>query len=377
MALPIIQRGPVPPGEKPGFLKHVCPPQLGPANPDPLPPTRTFARNLLVGLTLNLPFTLPNGQSSLDLWIIEDPNAQDPNRRTFPSPLLRTVQGDIVHVDVGFQGNSHTIHWHGIDPSPMNDGVGKHSFESTSHFLYQFATNEPGTYFYHCHKNTTLHFTRGLYGAHVVDPPKPAGAAGPNPPYPAGGPGFVAALNPPTHVIPYDVEAFWVPGEFDPLWHQLDHNAFMQSCNPNDPVAPGTFDQQGFLNDFRPQVFHITGVVSAGAPIVDPRAAIHARVGQTILVRLIHAGYTVQQYTLGLDATVIGIEGRALGVPPAQRYSFPFTIRAGVPFRLTSARRHDLIFKPKTAGTFISKVDFIDWVSGVKYHTAQIPITVV
>lgn len=358
MTVRVILRGDIPAGEAAVFHKHVCPPAFGGDNPDPQPPTVTIARNLLVGMDL----PLPNGKA-VPMWIIEDPN-DAMHGISFPSKTIRVTDGDIVHVDVGSRTGTHTIHWHGIEPTPMNDGVGKHSFEVDGHFIYQFQPRAAGTYFYHCHKNTTLHFEMGLYGLLIVDPKH--------------GPGFISAFNPPEHVIPYDVEAFWVVDEIDSRWHQLGHNDFMQKCDANTPIAPENFSQDGFLNQFRPDIFLITGVARAseGMPITDPRVAITAKVGQTVLIRLLHAGYTVQQYDIGIDVEVVAMDGRALGVPPFQHYSHPFTLPAHTLFRLSTARRVDLILRSTTPGVFPVMVSYLDWITGKPLGTAQTAITV-
>jgi len=179
-------------------------------------------------------------------------------------------------------------------------------------------------------------------------------------------------------LIPYDHEAFWVADEFDTRWHTLKHKAFMQDCRPDEPVARRTFTQDGILNDFRPDVFLITGVprVNDATPIKAPLISLNARVGQTILARVLNAGYTVQKYFIGLDADLIAMDGRALGVPPTSRYSRPFPVPAGTPINLTSARRNDLIIRPTKAGVFPVRVEYYDWVSGKKLATARTTITV-
>lgn len=365
------------PSEFPGFNKHVCPPTFGGGPLDPVPANVNVARNLLVNLDLVLP-----DREKVPMWILEDPD--DPvGGQVFPSKAIRTTEGDVVHARVGSKVNTHTIHWHGIEPTPMNDGVGKHSFEISGNFVYQFSTNQAGTYFYHCHKNTTLHFEMGLYGLFIVDPKKPdvpeaAGISGP--PYKAGGPGFAAAFNPPTHVRKYDVEAFWVPDEIDSAWHVLGHDAFMQKCVPDNPVAAKNFTQDGFLNNFRPDVFVMTGHGRRAKGIGDSatfeKVAIKATVGQTILVRVLNAGYTIQEYTIGMPAEVIAMDGHPLGVPPAHSYSHPFTLATNQPFRLTSAMRHDLLITATQAGRFRARVDFIHWVSGKRLFTAETSIDV-
>ena len=337
-----------------------------------------------------------DGKNEIDLWLFEDPD--DNNQATsvsFPGKTIRIPQGAVVHADTGFKLNTHTIHWHGIEPTPMNDGVGHTSFEVTGNWIYQFQPNTAGTYFYHCHKNTVLHFEMGLYGMLLIDPPNPNGPTAPlQPPYPNGGPGFAAAnariirgFNRAKFTIPYDVEAVWVPDEFDSRWHELGHDAFMQACDANDPVNPRLFTQDGILNKFRPDIFLISGVVSVpttftqagtpvGAVITDPRVAVTARVGQNILIRLLNAGYTNQEYTIGLNAAVIAQDGHPLGVPPFDQYSFSFLQGANKPFRLTTARRWDLVLAPNKPGVFPFKVKYIDLTNGKVLHLAQTTITV-
>jgi FtsP/CotA-like multicopper oxidase with cupredoxin domain len=390
MALPPIPRGDVPPAEIPEFFNFACPPTNGGIKQvDPLTPTFTFARNLLVDFDL----VLPDG-GRVPMWIIEDPNApdappplpKDALRRSFPSALIRIPQGALVNADVNCQGNFHTIHWHGIEPTPMNDGVGHTSFEVTGHFIYQFQPRDAGTYFYHCHKNTVLHFEMGLYGLLLVDPPDPAAPTVPLT-YTTGGPGFAARFNPAAvaltdHVIHYDVEAAWVPDSIDSRWHLLGHNAFMQICVPDDPMNPANFTQDGILNDFRPDIFVLSGIprrindptpfTAADSPLVAPTV----RVGQTLLARTLNADYIIQQFTLGIDAEVIAMDGRGLGIPPFHQYSRPFPLPAGTPFRLTSAMRWDLIVKPTTAGTFPVKIEFLNQITGKLLYTARTTITV-
>ena len=383
MPIPVIPRGNVPPGQTLEFFKFICPPTFGGGPIDPQPLNVFLQRNLDVMQDFPLPqgVTTFDGSNQIQLWLIEDPDAPDP-RATFPARTIRIPQGSVVHARVGGQFNTHTIHWHGIEPTPMNDGVGHTSFEVSGNWTYQFQPNTAGTYFYHCHKNTVLHFEMGLYGLLIIDPPQ--------------GPNFASA-NAPTiprfdlanFIVPIDVEAAWVPDEFDSHWHVLGHDAFMQACDVNNPVNPQTFTNNGILNDFRPDIFLISGVVSVpsgvvdpatgaavGVPITDPAVAVTANVGQNILIRLLNAGYTIQEYSLGIDATVIGEDGHPLGVPPFDQYSAPFLIRANTPFRLTTAMRWDLVVTPTAPGTFPFTVKYIDLNNGQVFHIAQTTITV-
>ena len=113
------------------------------------------------------------------MWVIGNPDGLT----TFPSQLIRVRVGQGVQVETKTSIGPHTIHWHGIECTPMNDGVGKHSFEIHGSYTYQFTPRAPGFYFYHCHRNTTLHFEMGLLGGLIVDP--------------ARGQGWVVAANAP------------------------------------------------------------------------------------------------------------------------------------------------------------------------------------
>jgi FtsP/CotA-like multicopper oxidase with cupredoxin domain len=402
MPLPLIRRGIEPPELKDMFLKFVCPPRFSGGPLDRQPIDRLVTRTMDTTLASTIDLVLPDSaaavtraqQNDVRMWVIENRDAEDADsRRTFPSPIIRTVEGDVVHAEVNFSLNDHTIHWHGIEPTPMNDGVGHTSFEATASFVYQFATHQAGTYFYHCHKNTVLHFEMGLYGLLVVDPPNPDPNSPLQAPYATGGPGLLRANAPGfpgfdslNSVVPYDVEALWVPDEFDSVWHQLGHEAFMQNCDAADPNAAGNFTQDGILNAFIPDIFTVTGVIAeviagdlANLPIVTaaitPDTATDSgttppvvlvsptlAAGQTLLVRLLNAGYTTQEYVLGLDALAVATDGVPFGIPGTRmQYSAPFVIPAGTPFRLTTARRLDLLIRPAAPGIFTFTTRHLDW----------------
>jgi len=362
MAIPVIPRPAVPAAEVPEFFRFACPPSFSGGPIDPQPADVNLRRNLLVGIKR----TMPDGVD-VDFWIIEDPDEPNPAvARSFPSKTIRVKEGQTLHVDTGFQGKLHTIHWHGIEPTPMNDGVGHSSFESTSSFTYQLTPRQAGTFFYHCHKNTPLHFEMGLYGALIVDPPGTDPNVFPRQSF-TGGPS-------------YDVEAVWVPDDVDPVWHTLGHDAFMMACVPGDPVNPANFTRDGILNQFRPKYFCMTGVFAAnGATITDPSIAITARSGQNILIRAVNSAYDKAIFTLPLNAQVIAMDGHPLGATPRGAFSFPFTQPANAPFRLSTARRWDLLVRaPQVARTtvFKARVDFRDYLSDALHHTLFTNITV-
>jgi FtsP/CotA-like multicopper oxidase with cupredoxin domain len=77
--------------------------------------------------------TFPDG-SEHEVWGFE----ADKRGRQLPASTLRLTEGQIFHGTVKPGKRVHTIHWHGIEPDPRNDGVGHTSFEVTGHYTYQW-----------------------------------------------------------------------------------------------------------------------------------------------------------------------------------------------------------------------------------------------
>jgi FtsP/CotA-like multicopper oxidase with cupredoxin domain len=92
---------------------------------------------------------------------------------TIPGPVIRATEGDQLRVHLVNAGSHpHTIHFHGIHPAVM-DGV----FEIVAPgetFTYDFPARPYGMHLYHCHSTPLKkHIHKGLYGAFIIDPPKP------------------------------------------------------------------------------------------------------------------------------------------------------------------------------------------------------------
>ena len=212
----------------------------------------TVERTLLNGLVV----PTWDGLKILEFMVLDDPNFAAGG--SFPGPTVRIPRGAIFHGETQGKGPPpHTIHWHGIEPTPMNDGVGHCSME-IGQYVYQWQPNFIGSYFYHCHRNTVQHFEFGLYGFLIVEPPDaydptiPIIAGGPpknvggyprrtaantvlfpqfpgfvtgDPTFGVAGPGGVGVGHPHAFTIPYDVEALWVCDDRDSVWSDLAGNA--------------------------------------------------------------------------------------------------------------------------------------------------------
>jgi hypothetical protein len=389
----------------------------------------TVERTLLNGLSL----PTWDGQKVLDFMVLDDPDFGAVG--SFPGPTVRIPRGAIFHGETQGKGPPpHTIHWHGIEPTPMNDGVGHCSME-IGQYIYQWQPNFIGSYFYHCHRNTVQHFEFGLYGFLIVEPPDAYDPTIPNvagettknvggyprrtaantalfpqfpgfvsgdPVFGVTGPGGIGVGHPHAFTIPYDREALWVVDDRDSVWSDLAMNA--KSFYPGGaatadgppaavdpitgvtialpaPVRPGVDDQfpQGFFNDFNADYWFVTGVPVPGprlgtgtisnGNVVPPelnggvtgmQVDIDAQRGETILLRYLVASYNSAIITFPLDVVIIAFDGRALGVPPFNRYSSPFILRAGTPFRLSTARRFDALIRSDTQIDDFATVEFIE-----------------
>jgi hypothetical protein len=270
----------------------------------------TVQRDLLHGVMQ----TTWDGQD-MHFMTFRDHDLKSPwNDGHFPGPTIRVPRGVIFHATTKGHGPPpHTIHWHGQEPTTMNDGVGHCSME-IGDYIYQWQPNFIGSYFHHCHRNTLQHFEFGLYGFTVIDPPDAYFATLADPAIPAGagrdgkfrtqanlkdfpqfgqvnfndlttpdpGPGPGEAnvsfqTDPHAYTVPYDVEAIWVVDDRDIFWST---NA--QDARATFPVqgdipgvddnflsnAGGTVNSDEFFafNDFRSTHFYVTGV-NVPAPV--------------------------------------------------------------------------------------------------------------
>ena len=271
----------------------------------------TVQRSLLHGLRLDT----WDGLKQLEFMAFSDDDFF--TDAAWPGPTIRVPRGVIFHADSQGQGPPpHTIHWHGIEPTPMNDGVGHCSME-IGQYVYQWQPNFIGTYFYHCHRNTVQHFEFGLYGMLLVEPPDAFAPTNPNrggyprrtaanlahaslppaivarfadkfvagdPVFGVGGAGDVGVGDSHAFTVEYDVEALWVLDDRDSVWSDLADNAKafypggantadgpVEIADPLDPLAfdpalaafrPGVDDQfpHGFFHDFNADYWFVTGV---------------------------------------------------------------------------------------------------------------------
>jgi plastocyanin len=231
-----------------------------------------------------------------EMWTFETENSG----RIFPAPLVRLTEGQLFHGTIRPSKKVHTVHWHGIEPDPRNDGVGHTSFEVSGSYTYQWRPERgipgnpnvgaSGTYFYHCHVNTTLHVQMGMFGPLIIDPPV-------HPDYPVTKGARRAFVDGPEYDI--DTETILVPYSVDPRWHEMNH-------------AAGLSGDDAGLDRFEPKHFYLLGGELAPVPTAEGPifvTGIRARMaGGTVkptLLRLLNANYfPVNAYFTAVDGLV-------------------------------------------------------------------------
>ncbi|MEV7795277.1 multicopper oxidase family protein [Streptomyces sp. NPDC087512] len=99
------------------------------------------------------------------------------NGRT-PGPTLRVRQGELVEITVKnrLPGENVSVHWHGVDVPNAEDGVPgvtQNAVRPGGTHVYRFRPEESGTHWYHSHQQTSVQQMKGLFGALIIDPPRP------------------------------------------------------------------------------------------------------------------------------------------------------------------------------------------------------------
>lgn len=412
------------------WVKMFDPPKASPPTPDRMAPTNpvpevvfaaglqdepreahTVQRDLLHGLRI----PTWDGAKELHFMTFRD-NDNDAAQGTYPGPTIRLPRGVVFHGETQGHGPPpHTIHWHGQEPTPHNDGVGHCSME-IGDYTYQWQPNFIGTYFHHCHRNTVQHFEFGLFGLTIVEPPDAYFATQENPAIPVGHcrdgkrrtaanlaafpefPDFNSTpidaddplgqfpVDPHAMTVAYDVEALWVPDDRDSVWSDLAPDArttyprFGDTPGVNDEFHNNAGDDDFFaFNDFNPDYWFVTGVpvpahkgetgtIPAGITIPaelnsgvqGSQVSVQAAVGDTILIRCLDAAYQSIRVTFPVDVVIIAWDGRALGVGHYGQYTHAYKVPAGQLIDMSVARRFDALVRATQPIDSFATVEFID-----------------
>ena len=329
-------------------------------------PDKSFLRKFY-----NRRLRFPDGAEH-EIWSFED----ETSGRRFPAPLIRVTEGDLVHVRLEPSKRVHTIHHHGMEPDPRNDGVGHTSFEVSGSYTYQWRpqVGEPGnpnvgsagSYFYHSHVNTVLHVQMGMAGALIIDPkPDPTVPAGARRPF-VDGPFYDIAT-----------EALLAPYSVDPRWHELSH-------------AAGLSGEDVGLNRFDPRYFYVVGgALNGPRSTADVFAPTQLQVNvpgpgkYPTLFRMLDLNYfpsrarfTDSKGDPVVMAELIAHDGRPFRDTSSPTAGLPVG-RAGHPLMTAviafgAAERYDALIHPPNAGAFYVHFDFLHWATGKVLYTRTI-----
>jgi FtsP/CotA-like multicopper oxidase with cupredoxin domain len=278
-----------------------------------------------VGTVFNLRARM-NGVTQLagtdvTLWYFDlnSSNSGFMGNRYMPSVHIEPIQGELIQVHFSnFSNMPHTVHMHGMDVNQANDGVPSTSFAVNpfESYTYEFVAPHAGTYHYHCHVDTVVHYHKGMEGGVIVRPPDGSIHRAWD-----GGPTF-------------DEEVLWHLNTYDLAWEGV-----------NWPTSNTARHQ--------PNVFMINGRVSADAQ-VDPFSIVQFGVGQKAYLRLINASYQWAKVSLGgLPFQVVASDGRPM----------PNFITTDV-WEIGPGERYDLLIQSQQPYAGLGRVDYLDDYTG-------------
>lgn len=257
-----------------------------------------------------------------------------------PSPVLYCEEGDSVRLMLYnlSQGAPHTIHLHGLDVNQQNDGVPSLSFEveHQEQAYYFFKAPHPGTYIYHCHVLSSIHFQGGMYGIIVVKP-----RSNPNLTWENG--------------IEYQHEHLWSFSEIDTIWHKNEF--LLQDHSVNSEIKiPETY---------APQYFLING--NSVASNINTSDRITGVSNEKTLLRLGNVGYNMIKITFPdeLNPEIISSDGRPLPSPISSNTQWIYP-----------GERYQVIFSPINEYQGNINVEYYDMLKGTLNHTNIVEVNI-
>jgi FtsP/CotA-like multicopper oxidase with cupredoxin domain len=263
------------------------------------------------------------GGQNLGVWYFDRDSSNQGflDTRKFPSAHLEVIEGQATSIFFrNMSGMDHTIHLHGLDVDQQNDGVPATSFSvpRMGTYTYQFIAPHAGTYHYHCHVDTVIHYHRGMFGAIIVRPPDSATNIAW-----AGGPTF-------------EEEVLWQLMTFDLSWANVSNSGLATRRH-------------------RPDAFMINGYSSAQAR-TDPYSRLVGSVGQRIYLRIVNSSYQWGRVRLaGLPFDVVASDGR-----PMQQPVTTDNLDIG------PGERYDLLLIPTAPISADATVEYLDdWSGGI------------
>ena len=267
------------------------------------------------------------GGQSVGIWYFDRDGSNQGfmGNRKFPSAHLEIIEGQ--QSNILFRNLSpmdHTIHLHGLDVDQENDGVPATSFSvpMMGSYTYKFLAPHAGTYHYHCHVDTIIHYHRGMTGTVIVRPPDASITRAWD-----GGPTF-------------DEEVLWHLLTYDLTWANLSTSGSATARH-------------------RPNAFLLNGFASELAR-TDPYTRLVATVGQRIYLRILNSSYQWGRVRLGgLPFDVVASDGRPM------RQAVTTDV-----WEIGPGERYDLLLTPTAPISTDATVEYLDDWTGAVLGTA-------
>ncbi len=252
--------------------------------------------------------------------------------RKYPSAHLEVIEGQPTSLTFqNFSPMEHTIHLHGLDVDQQNDGVPATSFAVApmASYTYEFIAPHAGTYHYHCHVDTVIHFHRGMTGTIIVRPPDGATDRAWD-----GGPTF-------------DEEVLWHMMTYDHAWANIS--------------ASGTGTAR-----HRPSAFLINGFDSGQAQS-DVYSRLVGSVGDRLYLRILNSANQWGRVRLaGLPFDVVASDGR----PMRQ-------VVTTDQWEIGPGERYDLLITPTAPISADATIEYLDDYTGNVLGTAATRIEII
>lgn len=261
------------------------------------------------------------GGTPVQLWFFDESlsNRGFMADRFLPSAHLEMRQGEMVNLAVSNQSSmDHTVHLHGMDVDQANDGVATTSqaIPPFGNFTYQFIAPFAGTYHYHCHIDTVVHYHRGMAGAIIVRPP--------------GGELNLAWDGGPT----FDEEVLWHFSTYDLDWETEQVSSAITARH-------------------RPSLFLLNGKDGTEA-VFDPFTKIFMRLNQVCYLRVVNQAYQFARFRLGgLPFQIVASDGRPLPKPITTDT-----------WEIGTGERYDVLLSSSKPFAGYGTIDYLDDYSG-------------
>ena len=190
--------------------------------------------------------------------------SNDPNTLAVPGESMIVQEGDTVNITiVNTLSRSHNFRIDGLRDNNGNR-VDTGLIQAGKSASVSFVAANPGSYLYHDSSDAPYNRLVGLHGGFAVMPRNTSNRA-----Y-SGSPTFVQ-------------QHFWIFHDIDPAWHTAVRNG----SSPRTAYRPRYFTINGLGG--RPP-----GAPGAGDPAIDamhdPRSALHGRIGDRTLLRILNPG---------------------------------------------------------------------------------------